>query len=176
MTLTPPDTTEYNPFYSTYVDKVPAGDILQILASHLGEPRVLAERALALDPARGDHRYAPGKWSLKEVFGHVIDTERLFSHRTLAISRDPATPQPGMDQELWAAGGGHAERTLDDLATEWESARAATLTLAESLTPAQLAARGQASGFEITPKALLWILAGHWIHHRGVIEERYLGS
>lgn len=166
-----PDVSEYDPFYSTYVDKVPEGDILSVLEAS-------AEQTLALLECCGEtqasFRYAPGKWSISELIGHVIDTERLFAFRALHFARQDPSALPGMDQDVWAASSNASGRSLSSLATELATVRAATLSLFSSFDERIVATTGVASGCRFTVNALAYVIAGHEIHHRGVLEERYI--
>lgn len=168
-----PAPDEHDPYYSTYVDKVPDGDVVVTLRSE-GEAMLAL---LGTVPAELEsHRYAPGKWSIREAVGHVVDTERLFSFRALHIARADPAPLPGMDQEVWAGASNAGERPLASLAGELAAVREATVHLFESLDGEAWERRGVASGLAVSVRALAWIIAGHEIHHRRVIEERYLAS
>ena len=124
----------------------------------------------------GDFRYAPGKWTVKETLGHVSDTERIFTYRALRIGRDDKTPLPGFEQDDYIRTAGFAERTLADLADEFASVRGATLTLFHSFEEETWSRRGVASQKEVTARALGFITAGHQIHHRLILEERYFSA
>ena len=165
-----PATDEYNAFYATYVDKVGDGDILEILTNQL---------ATALDILTGiplerhDHRYAEGKWSAKEVVGHLLDTEWIFTYRALCIARGETNPLPGMDQDVYMAGSNFDRRSMTHLLEELRHLRSANLALFASFGDTELDRRGTASGFPITVRALLYIIAGHMEHHLGVLQEKY---
>lgn len=163
---------EYAPFYETYVGKVPAdADVLELLASDH------ARSAELLRQARDEtFRYAEGKWSIREVVGHLIDSERVFSFRAAQFARGDATPLPGMDQEVWAAGSNAGERSLAELLAEWEAVRRATLALFQGLPEEAWDRRGVASGAEITVRALAAVILGHERHHRHVLRQRYLSA
>lgn len=168
---TRPEATEHDPYYSTYIDRVPDGEILELLTSGLEETLAL----LAGCPEdRETFRYAPGKWSVREVVGHIVDTERLFAFRALQFARADPGPLPGVDQLVWAAGSNAGVRPLASLADEFARVRAATLSLFASFDEAAWARTGVASDCPVSVRALAWILAGHEIHHRRVLAERYL--
>jgi len=170
-TLGRPDATEYAPYYGRYISLVPDGEILSILERQAATTSALLG---GLSEAKGGHRYATGKWSIKEVVGHVIDTERVFAYRAAHFSRGDSAPLPSMDQEIWAAGAESSRRTLASLAEELAAVRAATIALVASLSPAQAVRRGIASGNEVTVRALAFLSAGHQEHHIRVLNERYL--
>ena len=169
-TITRPTSDEHPAFFATYIDKVPDGDVLERLAAQPGERGALWD----LDEARAMHRYEPGKWSLKKVLGHITDTERVLAYRLLRFARGDATPLPGFDQDILVAGAGSDAVPLPQLLKEFEAVRAATLALLSSLPPEAAARSGEAEGRAITAGALAWTIAGHEIHHQGVIRERYL--
>ena len=171
MALDRPHTDEYVPYYSTYVDKVPDGPLLDTLAREIETTLELLAR---VEPERETYRYEPGKWSLREVVGHIIDVERLFSFRALWFARANAEPQPGMEQDEWMAASNFHHRPLAELAEELRTARAASLPLYAGFAPEAHLVRGVASGFEFSVRAMPWIAAGHEIHHRRVIEQTYL--
>ena len=168
-----PSPDEYAPYYDTYVRQVPDGPILGTLESQLGETtRLLA----GLGEERASFRYAPDKWSLKEVVGHVIDAERLFLFRALWFARRDPSPQPGMDQDAWEAAAGHDLQPIAHLLDELAAVRAGTITFYRGLTDDEGMRRGVANDCEFTVRALAWVIAGHERHHRKVIEERYLAE
>lgn len=166
-----PDRDEYAEYYGMYVDQVPDGDVLETLSGQMEE----TQRLLAsIDEGRAGHRYEPGKWSTKEVVGHVLDIERVFSTRALAFARGDGGAWPGVDQDDYVAAANFDRRTLADLARELGQVRAATLSLFRSLDGEQGLRRGTASGCEFSARAVAWILAGHERHHAKVLQERYL--
>jgi len=166
-----PDASEYNAYYGLYVGQVPAGDVFTSLREGVRETvALLAE----LPPEWGGFRYAEGKWTLAEVLGHVIDTERVFAYRGLCIARGETADLPSMDQDLYAANSNAGERSLQSLLAELAAVRGASVTLFAGIDPAVATRGGRASGFPFTVRAFPWIIAGHEIHHRKVIEERYV--
>jgi uncharacterized damage-inducible protein DinB len=166
-----PEPNEYASYYELYVSKVPDANLIETLERQGAETLALLR---ALPEERGAHRYEPGKWSVKQVVGHMSDGERLFSYRALAIARGDRAPLPGMAQEEWMSGVDFDARTLADLLDEFEAVRAATLHLLRHLSPEAWARRGTASDNEVTVRALAYIIAGHEAHHVGVLRERYL--
>ena len=166
-----PDPSEYASFYAAYIAGVPEGELLGRLERQLEENTALLA---AVPEPRGDHAYAAGKWSLKEVVGHVIDAERVFSYRALRFARGDATPLAAFDETAWTPNSGARARTLADLIAELRAVRAATLALLRSLPAGADLRRGTASGREVSVRALAWIIAGHERHHFRLIRERYL--
>ena len=166
-----PDSSEYAPFYAGYIAKVPDGDLVGVLEANLEE---FSRTLSVLNEDRGRFAYAPGKWTLKEVIGHVIDAERVFSYRIMRIARGDETPLPGFDEKAWVPQSGANDRTIADLLSELRTVRAATLALLRHLPPDSVTRRGVASGHGVTVRALAWIVAGHPMHHLGILRERYL--
>lgn len=166
-----PGTDEYAPYYGTYIGKVPEGDLRALLATQLGETLALIR---SIPEARGVHRYAPDKWSIKEVIGHLSDSERIFAYRALRIGRGDTTPLPGFEQNDYVPTGRFDARTLRDLADELAAVRQATIQLFAHLDEAALERRGTASGKPVSVRALAYIIAGHERHHVGIIKTRYL--
>lgn len=167
-----PEPNEHAPYYSTYVDRVPDRPVLEVLREAPGELTTLLRPVGSEDE---EFSYARGKWSFREVLAHVVDAERVFSYRALHIARRDPAELPGMDQNTWAAAAGGGRR-LADLLAEFADLRAANVRLFESFDEATLDQRGVASGFEFTVRALVFIIAGHELHHRTILAERYIGS
>jgi hypothetical protein len=168
-----PNEDEYAPFYGGYVNLVPGGDVRQQLRAQLHE--TLATLTGVSD-AVANKAYGPGKWTLKEVVGHMSDAERVFAYRLLRIARADETPLPGFDENMWVPASGANVRTLDSLLLEFVSVRAATLSLLESLSADAWVRRGTASGKTISVRALAYVVAGHERHHLRIIRERYLSA
>lgn len=166
-----PDASEYLAYYGTYIDKVPDGDLLQTLGAQLDETLALVR---GLDESAGGHRYAPGKWSVRDVLAHVIDAERIFAYRALRIARGDRTPLASFDENAYAQAANADARTLADLAQELEHVRRGNLLFLASLDHEALARRGTASDAEVSVRALAWIIAGHERHHAALLRERYL--
>ena len=170
-TIPRPDATEYVPYYDTYISKVPKGDVLKVLEDQRRETQQLLS---GLSDAKALHRYAPEKWSIKQVVGHLMDTERVFCYRALAFGRADANPLPGFDEKAWAPAGRFDARALKDLAPELDAVRRATIALFSGLDDEALTRRGVANNNPITVRALAWIIAGHERHHVAILRERYL--
>ncbi len=170
MRIPRPTQHEYPRYYRRYVDLVADGDILATLTSQMNETQVLLA---GVPPHLEEHRYAPGKWSVREVVGHCIDTERVFVFRALWLARGATGGQPGMDQDEWAATSNAGRRTLTALASEWAGLRRDTVTMLGSLDPEGLARVGTASRRKFTAAAFPWIAAGHELHHRQLLLDRY---
>ncbi len=166
-----PEAGEYAPYFDRYVSLVEGDDIVERLGEQLSGTLGLLR---GVSEERANARYAPGKWSLKEVVGHVLDYERIFSYRALRIARGDETPLAGADQEVLMRGADFGAYTLADLAAEFEQARRANVSFFRHLTGDAWARRGVASDNEVSVRALAYIMAGHGLHHAGVIRERYL--
>lgn len=168
--VSPPERDEYAEFYAGYVARAAAAD-----------PRVLLVRQVpALRKALSDMsdrdaltRYAPGKWSIKEVVGHLIDAERVFAHRIFRIGRGDATPLAGFDENFYVEAGEFDRRPIAALLEELAAEREATLRLVEGMSAAVWERRGVASGAVVTVRAILYILTGHVEHHLEGLRERY---
>jgi hypothetical protein len=166
-----PKADEYNPYYSKYISLVPDNELS--IAGLLADQHYETVGVLRKAKSKGDHAYAPDKWTVKEVVGHISDSERVFAYRALRFARGDATALPGFDQDTFMAGSNFKSRTMDDLLEEMWSVRAATLSLAKSLPESTLSKRGTASDSPVTVRALLYIIAGHELHHMGILKERY---
>jgi uncharacterized damage-inducible protein DinB len=165
-----PEPGEYAEFYANYISKVPGSDVLGVLeAQRLQMQHLFAGRS----ERDGSFRYAAGKWTVKEVLGHITDTERIFSYRALRIGRGDQTPLPGFEQDDFVRSGKFAARMLTDLAEEFGAVRSASIALFRSFDEEAWSRRGDASEKEVTVRALGFITAGHQIHHRMILEERY---
>ena len=166
-----PGEDEYPPYFARYISLVPKGDLLTTLGGQLEETLAVLRD---VPEARGDHAYAPGKWTLKEVLVHVADAERVFGYRALRFARGDSTPLAPFDENVWAPNSGGGLRTLASVSDELRAVRAATLALLRNLPPEAPARRGVANNKEISVRALAWVIAGHELHHRRVLQERYL--
>jgi uncharacterized damage-inducible protein DinB len=165
-----PEATEYADYYANYIAKVPGSDVLSVLESQrLQMLQLFAGRS----ERDGSFRYAPGKWSVKEVLGHIIDAERIFTYRALRIARGDQTPLPGFEQDDFVKNGAFGERTLANLAEEFGLVRSASVVLFRSFAEEAWSRRGVASQKEVTVRALAFMTAGHQMHHRIILEERY---
>jgi hypothetical protein len=165
-----PEPDEHAPYYANYIRQVPDGDIVALLATQVEETVALLAGVAA---ERETYRYAPGKWSVREVVGHIIDTERVFASRALWFARGAEGALPSMDQESWAAASNAGERPLADLTAELRAVRDASLALFGSFAEETGVRRGIASGNEFSVRAIAWILAGHERHHRTILQRAY---
>jgi hypothetical protein len=167
---TRPEATEYASFFHGYVASVPEGDIVELLRSG---GRELLEAIGGIPEERGGHRYGPDKWSIREVIGHLIDAERIFSYRALRIARGDQTMLPGFDENEYVKSAGSDQRTLADLARELAAVRESTVLLFESLPDDVWARLGNANGTAMSVRALAYVAAGHPTHHLKILRERY---
>ena len=165
-----PETDEYGSYFGRYVDLVPDGDVIETLERD-GEKLVELLRSVSGDRSR--FAYAPGKWTVRDVVAHVSDTERVFSYRALRFGRWDPTPLASFDQEIFWPHAHAATRRWSDLIDEFRTVRAATLHLFRSFEEDDWLRRGVASNNEITVRAMAWVTAGHELHHRKMLFEKY---
>jgi hypothetical protein len=170
FTIARPQAGEYAPYYDRYVSLVRGDDILNTLDQQRRDTMLLLS---GRDEEDGDFRYAPDKWSANEVLGHVCDTERVFAYRALRFARADATPVAGFEQDDYVRNGPFAQRPLADLVEDFIAVRRATLSLLRNLDEAAWARRGVANKNEVSVRALAYIIAGHELHHRRILEEKY---
>jgi uncharacterized damage-inducible protein DinB len=166
-----PEPNEYASYYEKYVSLVPEGEVFGTLERQGAETLALLR---GVTEERAGHRYGEGKWSVKQVVGHIVDVERIFAYRALAIARGERQPLPGMDQDEYMAGADFDSRTLADILDEFEAVRRANVLMLRGLKPEAWSRRGTASDNEVTVRALAYILAGHEAHHVRILRERYL--
>jgi hypothetical protein len=171
MRATPPDRSEAADYYFTYIDQVPAGDICETLESQLPDVLTLL-RGVAEEKSL--FRYAPGKWSIREVVSHVSDTERLFTFRALWFARGFDTPLPSFDQDVAILTAGADERSWNSHIEELSAVRASTIGFFRDLPGEAWGRRGIASDNPFSVRALAYITAGHLAHHARILRERYL--
>ncbi len=167
-----PGADEHAPYFSTYTAAAPGGDLVAALERQATDVATLIK---GVPEARGGHRYAEGKWSIREVIGHITDSERVFAYRLMRFARGDATALSSFDENLFAKGSDADARTLADLGEDFAAVRRATVTLVRPMQDEQMMRRGAASGKETSARALAWIIAGHAQHHMKVLRERYLG-
>ncbi|HYK75571.1 MAG TPA: DinB family protein [Daejeonella sp.] len=165
-----PQSNEFAPYYATYIDTV-ADNVLTELEQ---QKQALPEFLAGISPEKADFAYAPGKWTIKEMLGHIIDTERVMTYRAMRIARNDQTPLASFDEDTYVANAHFKDRTLASLAEEFATLRKANLFLFKSLNETELNRMGTASSNPVSVRALLFILAGHVNHHRRILEERYL--
>jgi hypothetical protein len=166
-----PAADEHAAYYASYIQEAPPGDLLNTLEQQGAE---LTAFYRGIPEAKGGHRYAEGKWTVRDVILHVSDAERVFSYRALRIARNDATDLPGFDENVFVKHGEAETRTLSQLADEFAAVRRATMALLTPMSDEQMLRRGTANKNGITPRALAWIMAGHAHHHARVVKERYL--
>ena len=168
-----PRSNEYPPHYNRYIDLIEGEDILTVLENQKQEMADLLNR---FGEEAAHFRYAPDKWSVKEVIGHIIDVERIFAYRALRFARNDKTPLPEFDQENYIKFANFNSRTLIDIADEFRTVRESTLSMFFSFEDEILNYEGTASGFKFTVRAIPYIIAGHEVHHRIIIREKYMGK
>lgn len=171
--LSRPGSDEHAPYFKRYIDLVPEGDIVDTLMIQLGETLRLLQD---VGPQKEMYRYAEGKWSIRQVVGHLMDTERVFAFRALSIARSDGVDLPSMEQDEWATRSNAHDRGLDDLGAEWGAVRRATVHMFATLGPGDAMRRGRAGGNGVTVRALAWMIAGHELWHRERLAKDYLAT
>lgn len=164
-----PAADEHAPYYGKYIAPL-SGDMFELLQS---QAKTTAALLAATPESRAGHRYAEGKWSVKEVVGHLSDGERVFAYRALRFARADQTDLPGFEENEWVAAANFDRRTLASIAAEFAAVRAASLALFASFDDEELLRRGTANGNPVSVRALAAILVGHERHHVGLLRERY---
>ena len=166
-----PDASEYAAYAKAYVDLVAGDDVLHAL-------RTLVDETVGLLQPLGEGgsatAYAPGKWTVKQVLGHIIDTERVFAYRALCVARNDATPLPGFEQDDYVRFGPFEHCAFASLLDEFRVVRAGTVALFRDLQPEHWMRRGVANKFNVTVRGLAFCTAGHELHHRKILREKYL--
>jgi hypothetical protein len=170
---TRPASEEHAPEFGGYTSLVPEGDVVGTLSKQITETLSLLR---SIPEEDGNKSYEDGKWSIKELIGHVIDAERIFSYRALRFARGDATPLAGFEQDDFIRGADFNNRSLRSLADELEHVRATTVDLFRNLSEEAWLRRGVANENEISVRAIAYILAGHELHHVNVLKERYLSK
>ncbi len=168
--LARPEPSEYATFYAGYISKVPEGDVLALMSDQESRLRRLPN---SCTPEQELHRYAPEKWSVRELVGHLIDGERIFGYRAFRIGRGDETPLAGFDENQYIAASDYHSRPLASLADELAAVRATNLTLFRHLPPAAWTRVGTANTHPVSVRALAFILVGHTNHHLAILAERY---
>jgi hypothetical protein len=169
-TLSRPSADEFLPYYERYITLVPEGNLVDILVDqHRDTMRMLR----SVDDERGLFAYAPGKWTIKEVIGHLSDAERIFAYRALRFARGDAQPVAGFDENAYVPAGRFNDRSVGDLADEFEAIRSSTVHLFRYLDEDEMARRGTANNATISVRALGFVIAGHERHHAKLLRERY---
>lgn len=171
ITTSRPGPDEYAPSFADYVGRIAEDeDILAVLESQRDS---VMDRLRRIPESRGNYRYAPGKWSIKEVVGHLSDTERVFAYRALRIGRGDATPLTSFDDQAYVDELHASNRTLFDLLEEWGDVRRASIALFRNFPAQAWQRRGIASGQPTSVRALGFVIAGHVRHHLETLESRY---
>jgi len=165
-----PAAHEFPAYYEQYVDKVEDEDVLEVLKAQV---RQLKSLIAGIDNQRATFRYEDGKWSIKEVLGHVLDAERIFGARALCIARGETKPLPGFDENSYVDTAMFDQRTLESIVDEWLHLREANILLFEAFSNEDVSRVGIANGKPISARAIIWIIAGHTIHHIGILQDRY---
>jgi len=171
LAMNGPEKTEYDPYYAHYVSLVADRDIIDTLAS---QPTRLRDLFTAIPEENGGFRYAEGKWSMKEVLGHLIDGERMFAYRLFRISRGDETPIEGFEQDGYIENAHTDDRSFSDLLEEFSLLRRANMMLFNNLKDDAWMRVGTANNAKVSVRALFYIMAGHIEHHLGVLKEKYL--
>ena len=168
-----PETNEYAEYYGKYISLVPDGELVATLAAQLDATLALWR---VVPEELGAHAYAPGKWTIKQMLGHVLDTERIMAYRALCIARGDQTPLPGFEQDAYVAQADFNARTIAELADEFAAVRRANLQLFKHLSAGEWQRRGTASGKPVSVRALAYIIAGHELYHQDLLKSRYLAE
>lgn len=166
-----PAPTEYDPYYERYISLVRTDDIVATLQQQVDDTRALLS---SLSSSKADFSYAPGKWTVKEVLGHMSDTERIMSYRAMRIARGDKTPIEGFEQDDYVPNGKFGSRTITDLLDEFATIRNTTVHLFRNLDAEAAERSGIANNKDITARALAYLIAGHELHHRRILQEKYL--
>lgn len=166
-----PAPSEFLPYYGRYISLVPEGDVVSTLSSQIGETLALLR---GLPASVATYRYAPGKWSVNELVGHVIDSERIFAIRALRFARNDQSPLPGFEQDDYVNNSAFDSYPLSELASELEAVRQSTIYLFRHMDEEAWTRRGLANNAEVSVRALAYIVAGHELHHREMLLTRYL--
>lgn len=170
VTLSRPAEDEYDAYYGRYISLVPDQNLLGLLSGQIEETAALLAR---VPEAQAGSAYAPGKWTIKEVVGHLADAERIMAYRALRIGRADTTPLPGFEQDDYVRAGNFGARLLTDLVGEFRDIRRTTIALFQGLDAAAFLRRGTASGLPVSVRALAYIIAGHERHHVKVLRTLY---
>lgn len=165
------DKSEHPRWYDGYMELVPEGEIFDLLDKNMKE---ILELYKSFSEEKSLYRYAEGKWSIKELLGHIIDTERVFAYRILRFSRGDKTDIPQYDHDMYVERGDFDKVPLKNLIREYRTLKVANRLLFESLTDEQLMYTGTADGKSFTVRSMMYIIVGHELHHMSVLKERYL--
>ncbi len=170
LAISAPESSEYAPYYGKYISLVGGHDVVAALED---QPRETLALLSTLSEEQGDYRYAPTKWSIKEMLGHLIDTERVFCYRALRFARHDRTPLASFEQDEYVRSGNFGDCRLSDLIEEFVAVRRATVWLFRHLSADAWMRMGIASDNPVSVRALAYIVAGHELHHRRILQEKY---
>lgn len=168
-----PESDEYNAAYANYVNRVPETDIVAALEQQTRDTLALFA---SIDEARAGHRYAPGKWSIRQLAGHLGDAERAFAYRLWAISRGDEQNMPGFDENPYVDNAQYDTWTLAEAVECFATQRRSNLLMVKNLPADAWDRRGRANGWDITVRAIAYCMVGHERHHGAILRERYLGA
>lgn len=169
QTISPPQSSEYALYYAKYIALVPKGDILEILESQLDD---VMQTLRSVPESQAGVVHQPYAWTIRQVVGHLTDSERIFAYRALRIARGDQTPLPGFDENTYAKTGGFNELTMREMADDFEVARRSTISLFRLMPANAWTNTGTANGFPVSARACPWIIAGHTQHHLNIIRKR----
>lgn len=172
LAISHPEPAEYAPYFGRYISKV-SGELFQAFETELQTTLLLLD---GISEEKSRFRYAPGKWSIREVIGHIIDAERIFAYRALRFARHDQTELPGFDENLYVDHSNHDSVQLAELADELKLVRKSNVAFFRKLAPEDWSRKGIASNNEMSVRALAWTIIGHEVHHRQLIESRYLAG
>lgn len=165
-----PQPKEYSAFYEDYIDLVDTENVIQMLIQQGQKTYAIIQQ---LTPEEAGHRYADDKWSVQEIIGHLVDTERIMAYRALCISRGEDTPLPGYDHEDYVEQAHFESRSLQSLSTEYDALRNANISMFNSFDKEQIKRTGTANNATLSVRALAYIIAGHEKYHLNILEEKY---
>jgi len=171
LTSSRPEPSEHAPYYGKYIALVPENDAIAALENQITDALVVLR---TIPEAKGSHRYAPGKWTIKEVLGHLADGERVFSYRALRFGRTDQTELPGFDENIYVPAGNFNDRPLAVLIDDWQIVRASTISLFRGFDSAAWTRDGIANDDRMSVRALAYVIAGHGRHHMEILRSRYL--
>ena len=166
-----PENTEYPKYYANYIDKVQGDDLFAAMQATHRDTQALIS---SLSEEKLQHRYAEGKWTIKDIIGHLMDAERIFSYRALRFARNDKTDLPGFDENEYVPASNANDRPIHDLLAEFTVVRASTLSLLKSFSEEMLGQIGTANKNPISVRAIAYVIGGHEMHHLAVIKELYL--
>jgi hypothetical protein len=167
-----PDSTEFAPEAQAYIDLVQGDDVVRSLSAQKDSTASLL-RSID-DKVAGTWSYAPGKWTMKELIGHIIDTERIYAYRTLSLARGETASLPGFEQEDYVKTSGANRRSISDLAEEYDAVRQSTIALFAGFPQEAWTRRGTVNGYSVTARGLAFQIPGHERHHLRILKDKYL--